>query len=229
MALVLAAALTLLLAAGSAACSSSDTSSAAETDAAPMQKVTVAGDSISVGLGAALRGVVDSAVDVKVIGEEGSGLARPDVFDWPARLQELARDFPPTVLVLSLGSNDAQDLTDAAGTVVVTMADEAAWDDEYRRRLAVSFDAFADSDVQVVWVGHVRTTDDVVADTNRRIHELAVEVAADRDWVTVEDLADLLGTGEGEASQCLVEDGLHLTSECLSEAAEQLGPRLPLG
>src|SRR5689334_9994166 len=102
--LVGSAALTL------AACGPSSTSAsgaAAATTAAPKPKVTVAGDSISVGLGAAIR-KADPGADVKVIGEEGTGLARPDRFDWPGRLQKLAAEFPPAVLVFSLSSNDAQ-------------------------------------------------------------------------------------------------------------------------
>lgn len=219
------AALALILAA--AGCGGSGDGSEAAAGAVTEHKVTVAGDSISVGLGAELRGVVDDAVVVKVIGVEGSGLARPDAFDWPARLTELARDFPPQVLVLSLGSNDAKDLTDASGAVVVPFADTVAWDAEYSRRLAAAFDAFQDADVRVVWVGHVRTAEDEVADTNRRVHELVTRVAADRDWVEVADLAELLGVGDDEvAERCLVEDGLHLTVECLQEAATALEPRV---
>ena len=195
-------------------------------------KITVAGDSISVGLGSELREVVAGAPGgedavVKVIGEPGTGLARPDNRDWPARLRELARDFPPDVLIFSVGSNDAQDLTDPDGDVVVTMSETDEWDAEYSRRLAEAFDAFRPADgedptTKVVWVGHVRTAEDRVADTNRRVHRLAAEVAADRPWVEVRDLAELLGTGESEASRCLVEDGLHLTVDCLTEADEAL-------
>ncbi len=83
---------------------------------------------------------------VKVIGVEGTGLARPDNFDWPTRLAELARDFPPQVLVLSLGSNDAQDLVDATGKLVAPLSDPEAWEAEYAARLAASFDAFRDTD-----------------------------------------------------------------------------------
>lgn len=189
-------------------------------------KVTVAGDSISVGLGAALREEVDDGVVVKVIGSGGTGLARPDTFDWPARLEELARDFPPEVLVLSLGSNDAQDLADAGGATVATMADEDGWDEEYRARLARSFDAFAETGTRVVWVGHVRTEDDLVADTNRRVHDLATEVAASRDWVQVEDLAELTGSGGDSTSDCLISDGVHLSVECYGTAAGALADRL---
>ena len=216
----------LLLAAGACA-DSSPTSGSTAAAAGPEYKVTVAGDSISVGLGAALRGAVDPDTVVKVIGVEGTGLARPDTFDWPNRLAELARDFPPQVLVLSLGSNDAQDLLAADGKPVASLADTEAWEAEYAARLAASFDAFRDTGTTVIWVGHVRTQEERVGTTNRRIHEIATEVAAGRDWVQVEDLADYLGSGEGIATTCLIEDGLHLNAACLDQAAKDLTADLP--
>lgn len=202
---------------------------AAATSSDDPRKVTVAGDSISVGLGAALREVVGDEVDVKVIGVPGTGLARADSFDWNARLDELARDFPPDVLVFSLASNDAQDLVDAGGAVVATMADDEAWDTEYSRRLAAAFDTFEGTDTTVVWVGHVRSEEDQVGTTNRRVHELATEQAATRDWVVVADLAEILGSGEEVAEDCLVADGLHLTVDCLERAATSLADAPPIG
>ena len=189
---------------------------------APADKITVAGDSISVGLGTALREAAPEDVTVKVIGEVGTGLARPDDFDWPARLRELAADYPPDVLVFSLSSNDAQDLVDADGEVVASFSDEEAWDAEYSARLAESFDAFQGTDTSVLWVGHVRTSKDKVGLTNRHIQELAEQVASTRPWVTVTDLATILGTGDQVAKGCLVADGLHLKTDCLDMAAQEL-------
>jgi hypothetical protein len=193
----------------------------------PEYKVTVAGDSISVGLGASLRKFVGPDVVVKVIGEEGTGLARPPMFDWPARLQQLAREFPPTVLVFSVSSNDAQDLVDGQGRVVAPSSTTAAWDAEYSKRLAASFDAFQGTSTRILWVGHVRTADDRIGLVNRRIQKLAAAVAASRPWVTVTDLGVLLGSGEGRATRCLSPDGLHLTVPCLDEAAKALQAALP--
>lgn len=211
--------------------SSGGDSAGAKGNDGPKPKVTVAGDSISVGFGAALRTAAGTDLDVKVIGVEGSGLARPDFFDWPGRLTELAAQFPPAVLVFSVGSNDAQDLTDASGTVVARFSDQAAWDAEYKTRLAAVFDTFQDSPAgtKVVWLGHVVTKDPKVGQTNRRIHRLATEVAASRPWVRVDDLAGLLGTGEATATDCLVDDGLHLTTTCLDRAAAAERPTLPQG
>jgi lysophospholipase L1-like esterase len=234
--LVAAGAAALVVVLGLAACGGDAASDdGAGTDDGE-HKVTVGGDSISVGLGTQLREVVADAdgaegVVVKVIGESGTGLARPDRFDWPTRVRQLAADFPPDVFVFSVGSNDAQDLTDADGEVVVTMSEHEAWDEEYSRRLAEVFDAFRPADgedpsTKVVWVGHVRTEDDAVADTNRRVHRLAAEVAADRPWVEVRDLTELLGVGEQTATRCLVADGLHLNGDCLTEAGQALLPDL---
>lgn len=194
----------------------------------------MAGDSIALGLGIAMRdsadgGEGDERVLVKAIGKDGTGLARPDSFDWPGRLAELARDFPPGVLVFSVGSNDAQDLTDPSGETVATMADGKAWDEEYTRRLAAVFDAFEDTGTTVVWVGHVRPEDERVADMNRHIHELATEVAATREGVEVQDLAELTGSGAEGTSECLSEDGLHLDANCYAAAADTLLERLEPG
>ncbi len=200
----------------------------AEVDGDPGgHKITVAGDSISVGLGAELRDVVaddprSADVVVKVIGVGGTGLARPDRFDWRARLRTLAAEHPPDVLVFSVGSNDAQDLTDADGRVVARTSDRAAWDASYSRRLAEVFDAFEHTGTRVVWVGHVRTVKPAVGATNRHVQELAAGVAASRSWVTVADLAVLLGTGDEVATRCLLADGLHLTTDCLREADRAL-------
>lgn len=192
-------------------------------------KVTVAGDSISVGIGTLLRDELGATREVKVIGESGTGLARPDRFDWPARLEELARDFPPEVLVFSLGSNDAQDLLDADGELVAPLVDVEAWEAEYSTRLARSFDAFDDSGTTVLWLGHVRTEQDMVGLVNRRVHELATQVAADRDWVVVGDLAEILGSGEDVATECLQDDGLHLTVDCLDRIATSVSSEAPIG
>jgi hypothetical protein len=224
--LVVPAVLITAACSGGTVASSSPTASPDGGTAPAVPKVTVAGDSISIGLGAAIR-QADPAADVKVIGQEGTGLARPDTFDWPGRLRQLAHDFPPAVLVLSLSSNDAQDLRDASGTVVAPVADPAAWDAEYERRLASAFDAFAGTATTVVWVGHVRTADPKVGGTNRHIQQLATAVAATRPFVVVDDLAVLLGTGDQPATRCLVADGLHLTVACLDEAAAKLVPSLP--
>lgn len=197
-------------------------------DDGPASKITVAGDSISIGIGAALREALDDERDLKVIGETGTGLARPDSFDWPGRLEQLAVEYPPDVLVLSLGSNDAQDLYDSSGNKVAGLVEDDEWDAEYSGRLARSFDAFAGTGTKVIWLGHVRTEVDEVGLRNRHIQRLAEEVAASRDWVVVGDLAEILGSGENVASYCMLPDGLHLRESCLERVAQWLRVNEPI-
>lgn len=224
---------TILPAVASVACGNADPSPPVAAADQGAKKVTVAGDSISLGFGVAMRDGVDlntgdARTQVKAIGENGTGLARPDKFDWPGRLSELAQDFPPEVLVFSVGSNDAQDLTDERGDTVVTMADEEAWDEEYSRRLAAVFDEFEHTATSVVWLGQLRPSDDRIGDVNRHIHELASEVASSRAWVQVQDLGELTGSEVQGTSKCLSADGLHLTAECYLGAAGELSERLDL-
>ena len=201
-------------------------SSVGEAGESSVQKVTVAGDSIAFGLGSELRSVVPDDVDVKVIAEGGTGLARPDKFDWPDRLAQLADDFPPTTLVFSVGSNDRQDIADSDGSVTVPLSNTEEWDAEYSARLGAAFDAFEGTGTNVVWVGQVRTQDPKVAEYNRHIHQLATEQAATRPWVKVADLSSLLGFGETKATGCLIGDGLHLSPKCYQRAAKALIPAL---
>ena len=53
--------------------------------------------------------LVDTALDYKV----SSGLARPDYFDWSARLHEHVPVVDPDIVVITFGGNDAQGLLDA--------------------------------------------------------------------------------------------------------------------
>ena len=57
--------------------------------------------------------LVDTALDYKV----SSGLARPDYFDWRARLHEHVPAVDPDIVVITFGGNDAQGLLDAGGGV----------------------------------------------------------------------------------------------------------------
>lgn len=83
----------------------------APTATAPL-RVLVVGDSIGLAFGQQLggrlsgTGVVKATVDAR----EGTGLARPDAFDWPAQVDADIVQFHPQVVVAMFGGNDDQDL-----------------------------------------------------------------------------------------------------------------------
>ncbi len=82
----------------------------------------------------------------------GTGLARPDVFDWPVRLREVIEKNPPHFVVLLFGANDNQALRTPDGVLVAAGTPE--WNTEYAARVNQVIGLLADTAVQqVLWVG----------------------------------------------------------------------------
>lgn len=121
------------------------------TSADPL-RVLVAGDSLSGYLGPSL-GRALSAVPANVIQDQqvGTGLARPDVVDWPRELQYDMDTHRPDTVVLFIGGNDDQDLRTPDGWIPI--ADSAEWEAEYERRIAQIMDIVAQPGVSVYWIG----------------------------------------------------------------------------
>lgn len=115
-------------------------------------RVLVAGDSLSGYLGPALSDVLaDMPVDIIQNQQVGTGLARPDVVDWPATLTQSMDADDPDVVVMFIGGNDDQDLRTADGWLPITRHDE--WTEEYQRRIAQLMDITARPGVSVYWIG----------------------------------------------------------------------------
>lgn len=115
-------------------------------------RVLVAGDSLSGYLGPSLNTAL-SGLPATVTADQrvGTGLARPDVIDWPKELQnDMAAD-KPDVVVLFIGGNDDQDLRTPTGWIPIGQT--AEWKAEYQRRIAQIMDIVAKPGVSVYWVG----------------------------------------------------------------------------
>ena len=63
----------------------------------------------------------------------GSGLARPSVFNWPAKAKELCERVKPKTAFIALGTNDRQNLESRTGSMAVVGTDE--WRVEYKCRI----------------------------------------------------------------------------------------------
>ena len=70
----------------------------------------VLGDAIGGGLGAGLTRVAEASGDyeVSIRFNEESGLARPEVYDWPATVPKILGSNAYDVIVVMLGANDTQ-------------------------------------------------------------------------------------------------------------------------
>ena len=120
--------------------------------AADPLRVLVAGDSLSGHLGPSVSSALQGTPSTITLDEHvGTGLARPDVVDWPTELtQDMAKD-APDVVVLIFGGNDNQDLRTADGWIPITHY--AEWKAEYQRRIAQIMDIVAKPGVSVYWIG----------------------------------------------------------------------------
>ncbi|WP_420452794.1 DUF459 domain-containing protein [Ilumatobacter sp.] len=103
--------------------------------------------------------VVDSVLDYEV----SSGLARPDFYDWPARLRRTLPDADPDIVVATFGGNDAQPLTVAQEEFEVEVAgpigNEEEWAAAYERRVGEVMDLLLEDGRRVVWVGIPNASD----------------------------------------------------------------------
>jgi uncharacterized protein len=124
------------------------------TAAKPL-RVWVAGDSLAEVPGEALERIADPAL--KVVGVESrlsTGLARPDLYNWFARIQEAPKQIAPKVAVFSFGADDAHDFMAGvpAGRHVGALG-TASWTEEYRRRVDGVTRELNAQGVHVVWLG----------------------------------------------------------------------------
>jgi len=97
------------------------------------------GDSNMYGaLGHALtRSLRARGYEVARVGKPGSGLARPDFYDWPTETERMVAEQDPDLVVIILGGNDIQRLRDHSGEygTAVRWDDEARWEGTYAARV----------------------------------------------------------------------------------------------
>jgi hypothetical protein len=124
------------------------------TPARPL-RVWIAGDSLAEVPGQALERVSDPSVDV--VGVESrlsTGLARPDLYNWFSRIQDVPAELRPKVAVFSFGSDDAHDfMAGAPAGRSVGPLGSSSWSAEYRRRVDGVTRELNAKGIYVVWLG----------------------------------------------------------------------------
>jgi lysophospholipase L1-like esterase len=114
--------------------------------------VALAGDSMmAVGLSAAILREVPRYKDLTTVHafKSGTGLARPEVFDWQAEYPAMVGNARPDVVLVAIGANDGQgfvegDTTYAFGT--------EGWKKVYRRRVQAFLSLLESGGATVVWL-----------------------------------------------------------------------------
>jgi uncharacterized protein len=112
----------------------------------------MAGDSLMGTVSESLVQLTRSNPAVKVTTDVqiGTGLARPDIYNWPSAVSAQLSAAKPDVVVLMFGANDDQDMQ-AAGHRVVIGTDP--WRAEYARRVSALMALVATGQRQVIWLG----------------------------------------------------------------------------
>jgi hypothetical protein len=116
--------------------------------------VLLLGDSlIATGFGRDLETRLDEHPGIRARrrAKSSTGLARPDFFDWmEVGREEVARHKPDVVIVI-LGGNDGQGLTDEEGQAVAPWG-KAAWEAAYRDRIEGFLQVISAPGRKVLWL-----------------------------------------------------------------------------
>lgn len=203
-------------------------------------RVAIIGDSLTEQLGPAIidrtnrPGVPATAThDFRY----SSGLTRPDFFDWPAQVGQIAEDYDPDLWIVMIGANDAQDVRDANQRFRHIGSDE--WEAIYRARIGALMDLLVTGGRGVIWVGQPIMRDAPFDESMAYISSLYELEAGRRPLVSFVDsravfagsegrYADYLPGPDGQLDQMRLPDGIHLTRAGAQRLAEQIFPLLPV-
>gem|GEM_PF-649579 len=142
-------------------------------------RVLVTGDSLTESLGPTIANTAPPTVRTQTDTRFGTGLVRPDFFDWASHARDQLAQREPEVVVVALGANDGQGITLPDGTILP--AGSPRWADEYQRRAAVLLRIWTDGGKhRVYWIslpparsgrldGYFRQLNDAVAVAARQV------------------------------------------------------------
>jgi len=162
----------------------------------------------------------------------GTGLARLDVFDWMAKIDELVAEHKPDTTLAWFGTNDRQPMQREDGSVVQP-ADEG-WGAEYSRRVALAMDKLTAAEgAKVYWLELPVMRDPKVNEDVNYINGLVRDEAEKRPAVTYLETRAVLGRSPDTYSPYVIGprgmplpvrdvDGVHLSRAGADRLAEHL-------
>jgi uncharacterized protein len=198
--------------------------------------VVLAGDSMmAVGLSSTLLREAPEYKDIELVKafKSGTGLARPEVFDWQREYPAMLRDARPDVVVVAIGANDGQGFVEDG--VVYPFGTEG-WKAIYERRVKTYLELLEAGGATVVWLGLPPMKSEVfdarIALVNR-IEYAVVSASPKAIWFST---AGIVGDGEGrfqdfgevrgKVERLRQGDGIHLSDEGAVLVAAKLLPWL---
>ena len=155
----------------------------------------------------------------------GSGLVRPSVFDWNAKVDELLTAHKPKTVFVAIGTNDRQAI-EAEGIGTIRYENAAQWRDAYSKCIGGLMDRLVAGGVtRVVWMLLPDMNDTAVQEHAQLVNEIVREqaVVGNRgEAVTLLDLGAILSRRPGKFTRYLMSpdgrslavrdpDGVHLS------------------
>jgi hypothetical protein len=186
--------------------------------------VALAGDSMmAVGLGNILLRQTAADPNVRVIKafRSGTGLARPDVFDWMEEYPAMIGTERPDAVIVAIGANDGQGFIQD-GKVLAYGSD--AWVQVYQQRIAAFLTLLTQNGAAVVWVGLPPMRSNQYNEKATEINRVAYSVVSQTPhatwWNPLPYIGDESGAyrefqtaPDGRTTRLRGQDGIHLSDE----------------
>lgn len=195
-------------------------------------KVWLAGDSLmgTIAESFAARESSDPLVRVTSDFRIGTGLARPDVYNWPNAISQEMASVDPDVVVLLFGANDDQDM-EAGGHRFNLQSDD--WKAEYARRVDQVLAATTNGVRQVIWLGIPAVRRPRLNKTKDLINAVLASTTAQHTGAAYVDTGSMVDGSDGSFTTYLSNpsgksvavresDGIHMTLA----GADRVTPKL---
>jgi hypothetical protein len=205
-------------------------------EAGKKRTVVLAGDSMmAVGLSSTLLREASEYNDLELVKafKSGTGLARPEVFDWRTEYPAMLKDAHPDVVLVAIGANDGQGFVD--DHVVYPFGTEG-WKAIYQERVQAYLDLLEAGGATVVWLGLPPMKSDIyderIALVNR-IDYAVVSASPKAIWFSTAGIVgdeggrfQDYGQVNGKMARLRQGDGVHLSDDGAVLVAAKLLPWL---
>ena len=191
---------------------------------APSMQVALVGDSMmAVGLAPVLRRNITRENGARLVRayRSGTGLGRPDVFNWPAQYPQLLGAARPELVICAIGANDAQNFQ--VDRTVYSFG-TPAWKQMYAERVREFAKLLTRDGARVLWIGMPVMRESGFARRMTSLNGLMKEVLAEFPQITwVDPNPYIAGSGgsfeqyrqdqRGKLVRLRADDGIHLSED----------------
>jgi uncharacterized protein len=186
--------------------------------------VALVGDSMmAVGLSDVLLRQTATDRNLRVVKafRSGTGLARPDVFDWMEEYPAMIGDEKPGAVIVAIGANDGQGFVED-GKALAFGSD--AWVKVYQQRTTDFLNLLTENGAHVVWVGLPPMKAGAYNDRTAEINRIAYTVVSQNPLATWWNPQPYIGdegggfreletSPDGKTTRIRAADGIHLSDE----------------